>query len=89
MDADNISLAESFISKAYISQGSQQLSRHRKLIKTLLSQRKLPQDGWTDATIELLLSVRFTESLQITVLLTHTTLTPAPRMQHSWIQIIS
>ena len=55
MDADNCALASHFISQTYIKQGSQALSRRRKLIKTLLSQRRLPDVGWDDATIELFL----------------------------------
>lgn len=58
MDEDNCAVAISLISKTYISQGSQALAARRRLIKTLLSQRRLPQRGWDDATIELLLQVR-------------------------------
>ncbi|KAI3436767.1 hypothetical protein D9Q98_006179 [Chlorella vulgaris] len=55
MDADNCNVAETLISKTYIQQGSQALAARRRLIKTLLSQRRLPQRGWDDATIELLI----------------------------------
>jgi O-phospho-L-seryl-tRNASec:L-selenocysteinyl-tRNA synthase len=57
MDADNCNVAETLISKTYIQQGSQALAARRRLIKTLLSQRRLPQRGWDDATIELLIQV--------------------------------
>ena len=51
------------VSKTYINQGSQAISRRHKLIKTLLSQRKLPEHGWDDATIEMLLQdVSFMDS---------------------------
>ena len=56
MDPDNCKIAEGIVSSAYITQGSQALARRRKLVKTLLSQRRLPQRGWDDATIELFLS---------------------------------
>jgi O-phospho-L-seryl-tRNASec:L-selenocysteinyl-tRNA synthase len=55
MDADNCTAACGLVSKAYIQQGSQALCRRRRLIKTLLSQRRLPEAGWDDATIEMLL----------------------------------
>jgi O-phospho-L-seryl-tRNASec:L-selenocysteinyl-tRNA synthase len=64
MDEDNCAVAISLISKTYISQGSQALAARRRLIKTLLSQRRLPQRGWDDATIELLLQVRQTTRLR-------------------------
>ncbi|KAK9810417.1 hypothetical protein WJX72_010391 [[Myrmecia] bisecta] len=53
MDPDNCLLASNLVSKAYISQGSQALARRRRLIKSLLSQRKLPVEGWDEASIEL------------------------------------
>lgn len=55
MDPQNCDLATGLVSKRYINQGSQAISRRHKLIKTLLSQRKLPEHGWDDATIEMLL----------------------------------
>ena len=57
MDADCCEVACGLISRAYISQGAQALSRRRRLVKTLLSQRRLPEQGWDDATIEMLLQV--------------------------------
>lgn len=53
MDAPNCELACGLVSRTYITQGSQALAARRKLIKTLLSQRRLPPRGWDDATIEL------------------------------------
>jgi len=55
MDADNCAAACGLVSRSYITQGEQALARRRRLIKTLLSQRRLPQQGWDDATIEMLL----------------------------------
>lgn len=58
MDADNCALAEGLVSRTYVQQGAQALARRRRLVKTLLSQRRLPERGWDDATIELLLQVQ-------------------------------
>jgi O-phospho-L-seryl-tRNASec:L-selenocysteinyl-tRNA synthase len=53
MDEANCKIASQLISQTYINQGSQALTRRHKVIKTLLSQRRLPVEGWDDATIEL------------------------------------
>ncbi len=58
MNADNCALARGLVSPGYIAQGAEALAKRQKLIKTLLSQRRLPQDGWDDATIELFIQVR-------------------------------
>jgi O-phospho-L-seryl-tRNASec:L-selenocysteinyl-tRNA synthase len=50
-------LCSSFISKSYASQGIQGLRSCTKEVKALLSQRQLPQRGWTEVMIERLLSV--------------------------------
>uniref|UniRef100_A0A061RFU1 Uncharacterized protein n=1 Tax=Tetraselmis sp. GSL018 TaxID=582737 RepID=A0A061RFU1_9CHLO len=42
MNSDNLLLAEGLVSKSYIQQGGQAIVRRQKLVKTLLSQRKLP-----------------------------------------------
>jgi O-phospho-L-seryl-tRNASec:L-selenocysteinyl-tRNA synthase len=55
MDPDNCALAAQLVSPTYINQGAQALARRRKLVKTLLSQRRLPARGWDEATIELFL----------------------------------
>ncbi len=57
MNAENCQLAKAFVSTSYIEQGSQALNRRQRLIKALLSQRRLPPDGWDDATIQLFLQV--------------------------------
>jgi len=53
MNEENCLLAQNLVSKAYISQGSDALARRNKLIKRLLSNRRLPPEGWDDATIEM------------------------------------
>ncbi|KAF6259689.1 selenocysteine synthase [Scenedesmus sp. NREL 46B-D3] len=55
MDADNLQLASSLVSASYVSQGGAALAARRRLIKGLLSNRRLPQTGWDEATIEMLL----------------------------------
>jgi len=57
MNAENCQLAKAFVSTSYVEQGSQALSKRQRLIKALLSQRRLPPDGWDDATIQLFLQV--------------------------------
>ncbi|MEW5314094.1 MAG: hypothetical protein WDW38_005614 [Sanguina aurantia] len=53
MDDENCRLAAGLVSGSYINQGQQALVRRRKLIKALLSSRKMPELGWDDATIEM------------------------------------
>ncbi|PNH00228.1 O-phosphoseryl-tRNA(Sec) selenium transferase, partial [Tetrabaena socialis] len=55
MNADNCSLAVGLVSKSYIRQGEQALARRQRLIKALLSSRKLPEKGWDEATVEMLI----------------------------------
>lgn len=57
MDEANCELAATLVSRSYIDQGAQALARRRRLVKALLSQRRLPQEGWDDATIELFIQV--------------------------------
>jgi O-phospho-L-seryl-tRNASec:L-selenocysteinyl-tRNA synthase len=59
MDPENCALAGNIISPTYVRQGSQALARRHRQIKSLLSQRKLPEEGWDDASIEMLLQARF------------------------------
>eukprot|EP00193_Tetraselmis_chui_P015711 CAMPEP_0177785656 /NCGR_PEP_ID=MMETSP0491_2-20121128/20469_1 /TAXON_ID=63592 /ORGANISM="Tetraselmis chuii, Strain PLY429" /LENGTH=79 /DNA_ID=CAMNT_0019306741 /DNA_START=30 /DNA_END=266 /DNA_ORIENTATION=- len=56
MNPDNCRLAEGLVSRSYVSQGAQALARREKLVKTLLSQRRLPKEGWDEATVELFLN---------------------------------
>ena len=58
MNAENCELAQAFVSRSYVEQGSQALAKRQKLIKTLLSQRRLPSTGWDDATIQMFLQAR-------------------------------
>jgi O-phospho-L-seryl-tRNASec:L-selenocysteinyl-tRNA synthase len=52
MDDQAAALAAQLVGKAYIEQGRQALKRREGLAKALLSQRKLPAEGWDDASIE-------------------------------------
>ncbi len=55
MDEDNCALACGLVSASYINQGAQALAGRRRMIKALLSSRRLPERGWDEATIEMLL----------------------------------
>ena len=56
MDA-SFQQAATLVDKAYVEQGETALKRRQALVKTLLSQRKLPSSGFDDASIEQLLQV--------------------------------
>ena len=51
MNQQNCALAAQFVSNTYIQQGAEALATRQRLVKTLLSQRRLPQDGWDEDTI--------------------------------------
>lgn len=51
-------LCRTFVSASYISQGVQELKSCTKEMKDVLSRRCMPKQGWSDAMIERLLSVR-------------------------------
>jgi O-phospho-L-seryl-tRNASec:L-selenocysteinyl-tRNA synthase len=55
MTPENIALASTLVSRTYIEQGAQALTRRRRRITSLLSERRLPEQGWDEASIELLL----------------------------------
>ena len=57
MNPANCALASGLVSPTYVQQGQQALSARSNLIKSLLSLRKMPLNGWDDATIEMLLQV--------------------------------
>jgi hypothetical protein len=59
MNAENLTLALDFVSKSYVELGAQALAKREGLIKTLLSQRRLPKLGWDEATIEIFIRVRY------------------------------
>ena len=52
MDKQNLQLAAGFVSRTYVQVAEQALSSRRALVKSLLSQRRLPAEGWDDLTIE-------------------------------------
>ncbi|GLC64731.1 hypothetical protein PLESTF_000201300 [Pleodorina starrii] len=54
MNPDNCGLAAGLVSASYIRQGEQALARRQRLVKALLSSRRLPERGWDEATIEML-----------------------------------
>jgi hypothetical protein len=58
MNAENLTLALEFVSKSYVELGAQALAKREGLIKSLLSQRRLPKLGWDEATIEIFIRVR-------------------------------
>jgi O-phospho-L-seryl-tRNASec:L-selenocysteinyl-tRNA synthase len=52
MNEQNFELAKGLVDGAYINQGAQSLKTRQNLFKVLLSQRKIPEEGWDDETIE-------------------------------------
>ncbi|XP_053716410.1 O-phosphoseryl-tRNA(Sec) selenium transferase isoform X1 [Synchiropus splendidus] len=56
MNKDTFSLCEKIVSPSYIRQGCQARRGHEQLIRQFLEQRKCPEDGWEESTIELFLS---------------------------------
>lgn len=51
MNQQNCALAAQFVSNTYIQQGAEALATRHRLIRTLLSQRRLPEHGWDDDSI--------------------------------------
>uniref|UniRef100_A0A6A7G3Z3 O-phosphoseryl-tRNA(Sec) selenium transferase n=1 Tax=Hirondellea gigas TaxID=1518452 RepID=A0A6A7G3Z3_9CRUS len=56
MNKESFSLSEKIISRAYADQASQSRRQREKLIKALISNRRIPKDGWDSVSIELFLS---------------------------------
>ena len=56
MNDDCFKLAENIITKNYVKQSQQAVQKTQKKIQTLLSQRKLPEEGWSDSLIELFIA---------------------------------
>jgi O-phospho-L-seryl-tRNASec:L-selenocysteinyl-tRNA synthase len=56
MNNTNFDLIAGIVSKSYVVQAQQGRNQRENLIKALLSQRRLPQKGWDDQTIEFFLS---------------------------------
>jgi len=52
----NIKLASQMVNPTYITQGINALNARHNLVTNLLSQRRMPENGWDDATIEYLLA---------------------------------
>ena len=52
----NKKLAEGLVDAAYVRQGIDALNARHNLVTSLLSQRRMPENGWDDASIEYLLS---------------------------------
>ncbi|KAJ0400192.1 hypothetical protein ATCC90586_009328 [Pythium insidiosum] len=55
MNGQAAALATAFVPQTYIQQGVDALRHREQLLTTLLSQRRVPEDGWDDLTVELLL----------------------------------
>uniref|UniRef100_A0AAY4EME6 O-phosphoseryl-tRNA(Sec) selenium transferase n=1 Tax=Denticeps clupeoides TaxID=299321 RepID=A0AAY4EME6_9TELE len=56
MNGENFCLSEKIVSSSYVRQGSQARRGHEQLIRVLLEQGKCPEEGWSEATIELFLN---------------------------------
>lgn len=52
----NADLASQIVNNTYITQGVNALNARHKMFTDLLSQRRMPDEGWEDATIEYLLN---------------------------------
>eukprot|EP00290_Baffinella_frigidus_P009271 CAMPEP_0180125824 /NCGR_PEP_ID=MMETSP0986-20121125/5385_1 /TAXON_ID=697907 /ORGANISM="non described non described, Strain CCMP2293" /LENGTH=60 /DNA_ID=CAMNT_0022065245 /DNA_START=170 /DNA_END=349 /DNA_ORIENTATION=- len=50
-----MALAEGLVSARYIKQATDARRKREGLVTTLLSQRRLPKEGWDDNQIQLLL----------------------------------
>ena len=59
MDNTCREVVRSFISPTYVDQGLEALHKRRKLVKTILSQRRLPEDGLDEASLEQFLQERW------------------------------
>jgi O-phospho-L-seryl-tRNASec:L-selenocysteinyl-tRNA synthase len=55
MNDETFGIAEGLISSSYVKQSQQAVHTRQRLYKTLLSQRSLPEKGWSDQTIEIFL----------------------------------
>ena len=57
MNPETLFIAGTLIPESYLAQAGAGLSSRRKLVKGLLSQRRMPQAGWDEASIENLMQV--------------------------------
>ena len=55
MNAESYKLCEKLIPATYVQQGREARHVHENKIRILLEHKKWPEEGWDDATIELLL----------------------------------
>ncbi|GMF42962.1 unnamed protein product [Phytophthora fragariaefolia] len=55
MNAKSAALAQQLVPSTYVQQGLDAVRGREKLVTALLAQRRLPDDGWDDASVELLL----------------------------------
>ncbi|KAG2763157.1 O-phosphoseryl-tRNA(Sec) selenium transferase [Phytophthora cactorum] len=55
MNSASAALAEQLVPGTYVRQGLDAIRSREKLVTTLLAQRRLPDEGWDDASVELLL----------------------------------
>ena len=52
MNEKNFELAANLIPKTYVLQGQDAIRRREKQVTSLLSNRKIPDEGWNDQSIE-------------------------------------
>lgn len=52
MDDTNATLASAFVSKRYVEVGMENVSSTRKMVKELMTHRRIPDKGWDESTIE-------------------------------------
>ncbi|TYZ63309.1 hypothetical protein PybrP1_005941 [[Pythium] brassicae (nom. inval.)] len=57
MNARSVELAEGVVTPTYVRQGLEALRAREQLLTTLLAQRRVPDVGWDDASVELALAV--------------------------------
>lgn len=55
MNAKNAQLAEAFVPSTYIQQGLDAIRNREQLLTVLLSQRRVPENGWDEQTVEMVL----------------------------------
>ncbi|RZF43016.1 hypothetical protein LSTR_LSTR014134 [Laodelphax striatellus] len=56
MNSQSFTLAERLIPATYLQQAASSKKARENLIRVLIEQRKWPEEGWDDATIELFLA---------------------------------
>ncbi|KAL3216247.1 hypothetical protein MRX96_006436 [Rhipicephalus microplus] len=55
MNPNNIALAKKYVKPTYVAQAGQAIGAHESKVSQLLEQGRVPDEGWDDSTIELLL----------------------------------